>query len=404
MAYQQWKSFNCYDVLEIPASTSPAGIRKAWIRASKLNHPDVGGSEEAQKRINIAYEILRDPVLRNSHDAYWLKTSGTSSYPHYGQEAADRRSPRSRTSYSHAPKSENQRRGRTSLGGLRSRVEREINLRREAIWSQLDTRTAQFENQFQAKFKERRQSAFATFLLLIGLLLFAGRLPILWIGVVFLAFSVLSSISGVTIAGRSFSLFQSGVFESIASHARAKAKESCRDDVSRLDRHYESLASISELLLRSSSFDDSEEQVARRLVASFFLMGYVPQSYDRDTRMLIFADGDLRIAVRFRHRTGRATNISYVRRLVRLMSIHRASIGFLFCTPGLSRNGAELAALKRIKWYSLETMNDWIESVLRSDYSGPERDLLANLDKLLSFIRSIARPIARRSRSYRYWR
>jgi hypothetical protein len=235
-----------------------------------------------------------------------------------------------------------------------------------------------------------------------GLLFFVDNLPILWVAILILAYSVLSGISGISIQGRKFSPIRTDALESLTQYAREKARESCAKDVAKLDRHLHTLASVSELLLRSSSFDDSEEQVARRLAAAFFLMGYTPEAYDRDARILIFSADDERLAVRFRHRTGAATNITYVRRHVRLMQLHRARQGYLFCTPGLSGNASAYAAQNRIKWYSLKTMNSWLNQVLESEYSGPEGNILDSLDRLQSFIGSIARPIPRRARSYRY--
>lgn len=404
MARHQWEEFNCYEVLEIPRDASPSKIHKAYIRASKVHHPDVGGSEEAQKRVNLAYEVLSDPIQRNSHDAVWVRTARRRAGP-APQGAPQPRSatrPRS-TRAEQAPREEYKQARPVSLGGLRSRIEGEIETQRSSIWADLDQRSENLYAQFQEKHRQNRQSILVWVLVLAGLLVFVGQFPILWIGVIVFAYLLVSALSGASIEGKTFSPFRPGAYEALREHARNRARESCSTDVSKLDRHYQSLASLSELLLRSSTFDDSEEQVARRLAAAFFLMGYMPESYDRDARMLIFTDGDQRIAVRFRHRTGAATNIAYVKRLVRLMSMYRAPMGFLFCTPGLSANGSRYAAQNRVKWYSLEKMNSWIDEVLRSDYAGPKGNVLSNLDRLQGFIRSIAKPIPRRTRRYRRW-
>jgi hypothetical protein len=80
-------------------------------------------------------------------------------------------------------------------------------------------------------------------------------------------------------------------------------------------------------------------------------MGYTPSQYDNEMRTLLLTDGDEKLVVRFRHRAGPAINITYVERLQALMSIHKASHGMLFCSPGLSGNAAQYATQHGIKWY-----------------------------------------------------
>lgn len=111
----------------------------------------------------------------------------------------------------------------------------------------------------------------------------------------------------------------------------------------------------------------------------------------------MFTDGEERILVRFRHRTGIATNISYVEKLVAGMAEQDIERGFLFCSPGLSGNAAEYARKKKVKWYTLESMNVWIEQVLTSEHTGPDGDVLQNLDKLLRFLGHISPRFTRRA-------
>ena len=403
MVTQQSMQFNCYKILRIPPTASPEEIRKAWVRASKKHHPDVGGSDDAQKRVNLAYEVLANPIDRYTHDIFWrVSARPQSKRPASQRPSASKPPPRPRPSAQQAHRAQRDNQNEVPLSQIRERVQREIGIKKEAIWHELEQRSASLHLRYQEQFYSRRKSGLFSALSTGALLLFVGSYPILWIGVLFFAFSTFSVLGGISIDGKSFSIFDSGVTAKIKSYSKAKARESCARDVQNLDKYSESVALISELLLRSSTFDDSEEQVARRLAASFFLMGYQPYSYDRETRLLIFSAGTQRIAVRFRHRTGIATNISYVKKLVRLMHIHQADQGYLFCTPGLSGNGAMYAVERNVKWYSLETMNDWIEKVLQSDYAGPTGDILGSLDRLRKFISSIAKPIPRRARSYRY--
>jgi hypothetical protein len=149
-------------------------------------------------------------------------------------------------------------------------------------------------------------------------------------------------------------------------------------------------AEISDLVERTITTDSSEEQAARRIAITFFMMGYFPISYVSQSRMFIFSDGDEKIVIRFRHRVGNPTNISFVKDMVRTMSANHAHKGFLFCTPGLSDNADNYARANSIKWYSLETMNEWIDNVLTSGYSGPAGDILQHTDKMVNFLRQIA--------------
>src|SRR5665213_3965049 len=58
-------------------------------------------------------------------------------------------------------------------------------------------------------------------------------------------------------------------------------------------------------------------------------------------------------------------NVAYVEKLCELMSFHGASRGLLFCSPGLSGNASGLASRQRIKSYTLESVNSWIEEILK---------------------------------------
>src|SRR4029434_1215918 len=130
----------------------------------------------------------------------------------------------------------------------------------------------------------------------------------------------LSALAPIKIAGRSFTIIDPNAVYNLQEHAYELAKQSCDADLKKVEDYLPSLASISQLLSRPSNLDDSEEQITRRLTASFFLMGYVPVLFDRQTRTLTFTDGDEIIMARFRHRNGRPTNITYVEKLVGLMT------------------------------------------------------------------------------------
>ena len=57
-----------YEHLGLQRGADPQDIRKAYLRLSKTEHPDKGGSEERFKKIQEAYEILSDDGKRSYYD------------------------------------------------------------------------------------------------------------------------------------------------------------------------------------------------------------------------------------------------------------------------------------------------------------------------------------------------
>jgi len=62
-------SKSLYDILGCSPTATAAELRAGYRRASQANHPDAGGTEEAQQEVNRAYHILSDPVKRAKYDA-----------------------------------------------------------------------------------------------------------------------------------------------------------------------------------------------------------------------------------------------------------------------------------------------------------------------------------------------
>ncbi|HPM42119.1 MAG TPA: J domain-containing protein, partial [bacterium] len=60
-----------YDILGITPMAPPevvSAVYRAWMQALRV-HPDLGGDEELAKKINAAYETLKDPARRAEYDA-----------------------------------------------------------------------------------------------------------------------------------------------------------------------------------------------------------------------------------------------------------------------------------------------------------------------------------------------
>jgi hypothetical protein len=294
------------------------------------------------------------------------------------------------------------------LTGLKSKIAQQVDAEKKKIWADLGNRRVSFEKKFTDATSNQQQGIVLRLLAAISFGI--GGIYIsawLFLGTIYFGFQFLSGMSeGIRIGNRQFSVFAS--LAEIIKYAHEFAQESCKTDEANLSKYFSILANISELLMRSSDFDDSEEQVARRLTAAFFLMGYTPYQYDRENRILVFTVADEKIIVRFRHRSGSATNISFVEKLSETMKWKGANRGFLFCSPGLSGNAANYANSHSIKWYTLETMNQWIGQVFYSDYKGSAENILANLIHLDSFLSKISLELAAQSsrkysRRYRRW-
>lgn len=66
-----------YDVLGVAEDATPEQIKEAYRRESMKSHPDRGGSEQRQRVINEAYEVLSTPERR----AWYNKSGQTGPLP-----------------------------------------------------------------------------------------------------------------------------------------------------------------------------------------------------------------------------------------------------------------------------------------------------------------------------------
>lgn len=393
-----YTEFDCYKLLGVAPGAGPQEIRKAYHRASLRAHPDRGGSHADQVRLSLAYEILKDPVLRQAHDRYWYRDGARASSPPPPRGDRARR-PTGRPSAAPRPSQ--------PLEYLYRRANARMDERRQESARRRQTRLDEIISQFAARFEQskrtRRTSLIWSCLLTAGAVLASSAsVYIVWIPAAFSWLWFIGHSSGVTLHTRRVRFDDPGWRDAVRAAAVEKVDAESRTEQESLDRYHKILAGLGELVGRSSSFDDSEDHVARRVTAALFIMGYQPLHYDRQARMLVFTDGEERLLVRYRHRPGSTTNVTYVERMVEAMERHRASDGVLFCTPGLSGNGAALASKHGIKWYTLDRMNEWIEQVALGEYEGPSGDLFQHLDRLMQFMQSISVPLPY-GRSRRRW-
>lgn len=68
-----------YEVLGVPAGASDDELRRAYRRLARSTHPDLGGSPEAFRRLQVAWEQVGTPEARRRHDAGRPSSGGSAS-------------------------------------------------------------------------------------------------------------------------------------------------------------------------------------------------------------------------------------------------------------------------------------------------------------------------------------
>jgi curved DNA-binding protein CbpA len=69
MNSNQSPSRDYYDILGADEAASPRDLEKLYKRMAARCHPDRGGSEEAMKLVNEAYDVLKNGITRREYDA-----------------------------------------------------------------------------------------------------------------------------------------------------------------------------------------------------------------------------------------------------------------------------------------------------------------------------------------------
>ena len=126
-----------------------------------------------------------------------------------------------------------------------------------------------------------------------------------------------------------------------------------------------------------------------RILVHFFMLGYGPVSNDAKGRILVVSNGDEKIAVRYRHRTGTPANAAFIKKLRDYMVENNIRRGFIYASPGLSKNAAKLAENHGIVHYTARDLNAWIEGTATGHYPGPPGDIIGQIDSFMDFMQRI---------------
>ncbi|MBY0177731.1 DnaJ domain-containing protein [Curtobacterium herbarum] len=70
-----------YEVLGVPASADDETLRRAYRRAARESHPDLGGDAQHFRRVQVAWELIGTPAARRAYDTGAVRPGSSSSAP-----------------------------------------------------------------------------------------------------------------------------------------------------------------------------------------------------------------------------------------------------------------------------------------------------------------------------------
>ncbi|HOT44885.1 MAG TPA: DnaJ domain-containing protein [Spirochaetota bacterium] len=360
-----------YELLGISRESSLREIKTAFRKISLTTHPDRGGSNEAQALINHAYEILSDPARRRRYDGALSATAGKSAVRQQrsGQAGEWEKSFR--------------KHGKTK--NIRDRVREEVNRRSEEI-------RAGFTGSVDAEFADacgsykKIRGRFIMAAVSAGVFLASGFLyPFLWAGAAAAGYALYRH-ARFGAGDDAFFILNPEWRPILKRRARKKAALEAEASRARLEELPETVDRLFAVLRRASVARDDEGTVFYRIMVHFFMLGYGPFSHDAGERIAVVSSGDERIAVRYRHRTGATANAAFVKRLRNYMEENHIRKGFLYASPGLSKNAARLAGSFGIVHYTTGDLNAWISGTPSGHYPGPAGDIIEQIDSFMKFL------------------
>jgi hypothetical protein len=376
---------NCYEILGISSRADIAEVKRAYRRLSKLHHPDMGGEEQRQAALNLAKELLCDPVRRDAHDRLWKRVDpvffgAEDDGPTRGREEDNPKRPAAKK----------------QRDGLRRNVERSIEALRVRIYSEERSKKAETAERFRKKRRDRmllRAGAMAACALsLISCLAFRSPIPLLAAAACAYPFvlGLRLSLDGFEFSPQDLS--EGNIALVLERYVEFRVKGAVKEKLSlweRVKKHFEP---------NEFSFSAAlpEKEMALRLLLGFFAIGYVPRGYDPSARILSFEDEECVTLVRYRHRAGRPSDIRYARDLLAEAAKESARSGkaagnlFLFSTAGFSENAKAECRARGIRFYDAADFTQWLDELRQDGFRGPLGDVfdaLAKFDRVLGRIR-----------------
>jgi curved DNA-binding protein CbpA len=163
----RYKNINCYELLGITPNSTMQQIKSAFRTVSMKTHPDVGGSNESQARVNYAYETLTDPIRRRLHDDFLISSH------RYNQEALFKTEKDLKNSFNKTKIKRN----------IVDRVKKEVKRQADEIRSGHNNRYEEIFANNRDAFKKTRRVCIASISGVILSIIFGFLYPVIWLGI-----------------------------------------------------------------------------------------------------------------------------------------------------------------------------------------------------------------------------
>lgn len=403
---------NCYEILGLARRADVAEVKSAYRALSKRHHPDLGGDASLQARLNLAKEVLCDPVRRAAHDeelrrtdpAFFRDEADDRDEPAAGREEAPAEGPIEK------PAAPVRRPGPSPRGrrdGLKRNVESSIEALRDRLRSDLAAKKEETAERMRGKRRQRlvlRAGAICgAAASVIACAAFRSPVPLLAAGAC--AYPFLASLR-LSLDGFEYSPYDlkgNALAPALERYAEFQACRAINEKLAvweKARKHFEP----GEFRFSATL---PETEMAVRLLLGFFGIGYVPRGCEPSSRTLSFDDPGGIVLVRYRHREGRPTGIRYVRDAAAeaegasALSGRPVSKVFLFSTAGFSRNAEAECRARGIAFYGAEDFKDWLDGLRLGGFYGPREDVfgaLAAFDRVMGELRGASASSPQRTR------
>lgn len=382
MAVKPWYQINAYETLRLDPGADDASIRRAYRRASRDAHPDRGGSHDAQVRVNLALEILTNPVARAEHDRHWRvrRFPERSSEPTLGGSAI-----RDLFTGPHfaTVRLSNGRHG----SGLERRVRERIQRDQERVRDDMSARRRALSAEYVRRFRSAQIEGGAA--LAIGLILCvaARYFPGVWLLVAPLLWRGGQRLRGVTVGGVRLSIADFSATRRLDRQAAALAEESCRRDIACFDEPQRALEFLRDRVTATTSRPRDATGVRRKAMGVFFALGYSWHDGDPVAGWARFRRGEEAAIFCYKLTGNVAVGANTVDRWAALARESGDAVLYAYHPIGFSRNAHARAEKYGARLLSPVDLDLWAHSVWNSEAAGPSGEILTLLASLTQRMR-----------------